>query len=142
MPRQHLHQPRRGDGAGLLGDGKALVPQVAGQALGGALGAGQHGDGVALFGQRGQVVIGQAGHLAAPGGQRVGGGVDDLLELDVRHAAGKILGAQRGEAGRLGQRPARRGVKVVQPGAEDAVLQQALELLVPAELVGALGLPQ
>ena len=142
MSRQHLHQSRGGGCVRLFGDGKALVPQVPCQALGGTLGAGQHRDRIVLPDQRGQILVGQGGHLAAPGGQRVGGRVDNLGQAKVRHAAGKVLGAEGGICGCLRQHPARRGIQGIQPGAEHPVLQQAFELLVPAELGRPLGFPQ
>ena len=70
----------------------------------------------------------------------MGGGVDDLLQPDVRHAAGKVFGAEGGIVFRLGPEPGRVGVEHVQPVTENAVLIQALGLLLPAELVGPLRL--
>ena len=80
--------------------------------------------------------------LAAPGGQRVGGCVDDGFQRHIGHAAGKVLGAERAARGALRPEPAALGVELIQPCRQHAVLQQGGKLLTPAERGGALGLPQ
>ena len=124
MPRQYLHQTRRGGRGGIGGHGQAFVPQIAAEPRRGALGTRQQRYGVAAVAQRFQIVQ-QGSHLAVPGGQRVGGGVDDVFQRLVRHTAGKIFGADRAVPPRPGPQIPRIGVQAVQPRAEHAVLQQA-----------------
>ena len=68
--------------------------------------------------------------------------VDDGLQRYVGHAARKVLGAERAVGGGLRPKPAGLGVELVQTGGECAVLHQGGELLSPAVVGGARGLPQ
>ena len=140
VPGQHLHLPGGGRGRRVGGDRQPLGPQVLAEPGGGAGGAGQHRDRQPLPPQRGQVFQ-QRGHLAAPGGQAVAGGVDHRLQRLVGQAAGKVFGQQGAVAPGPGPEPFGRGVQVVQPGAEGAVVEQGGQLLAPAVGGGPVGLP-
>ena len=141
LPRQDLHQPGARLRRRVRRDVQPFGAQVGGQARGGTLGARQYGDGCAAVAKRLQILQ-KAGHLAAPGGQRVGGCVDDGFQRHIGHAAGKVLGAECAVRGALRPEPAALGVELIQPRRQHAVLQQGGKLLAPAERGGALGLPQ
>ena len=71
----------------------------------------------------------------------MGGRVDDVLQWNVRHAAGKVLGADRAVVRGLRPEVAILGVQIVQPGGQHAILQKGRNFLAPTVGGGALSLP-
>ena len=67
--------------------------------------------------------------------------VDDVLQWNVRHAAGKVLGADRAVVRGLRPEVAILGVQIVQPGGQHAILQKGRNFLATTVGGGALSLP-
>ena len=141
LPRQDLHQPGARLRRRVRRDVQPFGAQVGGQTCRCTRRAGHDCDRRAAAAKR-LDVLQQRRDLAAPGGQRVGGCVDDGFQRHIGHAAGKVLGAERAVRGALRPGPAALGVELIQPCRQHAVLQQGGKLLAPAERGGALGLPQ
>ena len=141
LPRQDLHQPGARLRRRVRRDVQPFGAQVGGQTCRRTGRAGHDRDRRAAAAKR-LDVLQQRRDLAAPGGQRVGGCVDDGFQRHIGHAAGKVLGAERAVCGALRPEPAALGVELIQPCRQHAVLQQGGKLLTPAERGGALGLPQ
>ena len=137
---QDLHQPFGGADVPAHADRVALIGQVPGEggsALGGAC---EQRDGIALLHQRVQIFP-QGGQVAAPVGGRESLRVDEVFQLELVHAAQEVL-AQQGALFLGGNGQVVHGlVEHIQPGADDALFQQAGELFAPAELGGFLSIP-
>ena len=71
----------------------------------------------------------------------VGRGVHDVLQLYLRHSAGKVLAAEAGHAVHRMHQVRQVLIQHIQSRAEQALLKQALHLLGAAELGGLVGLP-
>ena len=112
--------------------GKARGGKVPRKRGGRALRARQHCHGILLCRERTQVV-GQRAHLAAPGRQAVGLGVDGIRQFQVRDGAGKIFTHHGMPLLRLVQQIRGVLVETVQPGGQHTLFQQALERLSEAE---------
>ena len=140
MARQHLYDAFCGPHIPAHAHGVALVGKVAGEG-GGTLGsAGEQGDGIALRNE-GVQILPQGSKVAVPVGSGKGFGVDEIFQLELVHAAQKVL-AQQGALLLGGSGKVVHGlVEHIQPGAEHALLQQAGQLLAAAELGGLLGVP-
>ena len=140
MPRQHLHQARRGPDVPAHADGIPLVGQVPGEGGGSLGGAAVEGDGVALFHQRVQVLQ-QAPQFAVPAGGDVGLGVDEVLELELVHPPQEVLAQKGGQLARRHRQILHGLVQHIQTGADHPFFQQAGELLPPAVCGGLHGVP-
>ena len=141
LPRQDLHHPGGWIGLRVGGDVQPLGAQIRCQARRRAGRASHDRDCRAAAAKR-LDVLQQCCDLAAPGGQRVGGRVDDGFQGHIGHTAGKVLGTERTVGARLRPEPAALGVELIQPGGQHAVLQQGGKLLAAAVGGGTFGLPQ
>ena len=139
LTRQYLHQPGGWFCGGIGGDLQPVGAQVVGKADGRARGACHHGNGSPAAAQRGQILQ-QGSNLTGPGGQGMGGRIDDGFQGDIRHTAHKVFRANRGILPCLRPQPGGVGVQLAQPGGQNTVLQQGGLLLAPAEIRRALRL--